>query len=358
MQAYVSFGSIKNILVDSDSTKEYLHNQDRKRRKPQSSKRQIPRTSVAKDIAQLHEERLRKYEAEGRLYSAECVEYLLESAKIINEYITVTNNPDGVGDSAKVTRALIHAYNEIVGVSDSGSVSEVASTDEDTICKQCDTYFEFVDGYLVCKSCGITKNLAHFSDVTTYRDMQDHTYKPQFAYDKRTHFGVWLSRFEDNDAKPIPPEIIDSIKYEAKKERITDLNKLTEGKVRKYLKKLNYNDQYTNVIPIINKINGREPIRLTTEIKDKLYIMFQQVDDVYPEFKPVKRKNFMSYSYLLHKFFLILGIPEYAAYFPLLKSIDKLQQQEELFKKITMYLSKKYPAENSESIDWSTRADI
>ena len=62
--------------------------------------------------------------------------------------------------------------------------------------------------------------------------------------------------------------------------------------------------------------------------------MFMQIQDPFEKHKPPKRKNFLSYSYVLHKFFQILGLHEFAKYFPLLKSADKLRQQDEIFKKI------------------------
>jgi hypothetical protein len=126
---------------------------------------------------------------------------------------------------------------------------------------------------------------------------------------------------------------------EANKERIQDLNTLTEDKIKKYLKKLNLNDYYDNVIGIINRLNGRPPFTLTSEIEEKIKIMFQQIQDPYENFKPKGRKNFLSYSYTLHKFFQIIGLHEFAKYFPLLKSTDKLRQQDDIFKKIVGYMS-------------------
>jgi len=49
---------------------------------------------------------------------------------------------------------------------------------------------------------------------------------------------------------------------------------------------------------------------------------------------PEKRKNFLSYSYVLHKFVQLLGMHELTACFPLLKSRQKLYQQDTIWKKI------------------------
>ena len=49
---------------------------------------------------------------------------------------------------------------------------------------------------------------------------------------------------------------------------------------------------------------------------------------------PSTRKNFLSYSYVLHKFCELLEYDELISYFPLLKSREKLQQQDFIWKKI------------------------
>jgi hypothetical protein len=69
-------------------------------------------------------------------------------------------------------------------------------------------------------------------------------------------------------------------------------------------------------------------------MEKKIEEMFQKIQEPFNIYKGSNRRNMLSYSYLLHKFFLILGLPEFAKYFTLLKSADKLRQQDEIFKKI------------------------
>ena len=52
------------------------------------------------------------------------------------------------------------------------------------------------------------------------------------------------------------------------------------------------------------------------------------------EFCPKKRKNFLSYSYVLHKFVELLDLPHLKPLFPLLKSREKLHQQDQIWQKI------------------------
>ncbi len=210
---------------------------------------------------------------------------------------------------------------------------------ESLICSDCNVTFTIANSYLVCPLCGICKNTIEQANELSYKEKQDYDYRPQFTYDKRSHLEDWLRRFQNKEARAIPQDVLDKVILEAKKERINDLNALTEEKVKRYLKKLNLNDYYDNVIGIINRLNGRPPFTLTQEIEEKIKKMFQQIQEPYEKFKPPSRKNFLSYSYTLCKFFQILNLHEFARYFPLLKSNDKLRQQDDIFKKIVGHMS-------------------
>ena len=48
---------------------------------------------------------------------------------------------------------------------------------------------------------------------------------------------------------------------------------------------------------------------------------------------PDNRKNFLSYAYVLHKFCQLLELDDLLPYFPLLKSREKLQQQDQIWEK-------------------------
>ncbi|NBP01493.1 MAG: hypothetical protein EBU90_15405 [Proteobacteria bacterium] len=216
-----------------------------------------------------------------------------------------------------------------------------------SFCVDCQEKFEMEGGFLVCPSCGNCFNTIEQSTELSFKEMQTYDYRPQFTYDKRCHLEDWLRRFGAKEHKTIPQEILDKVILEAQKERIRDLNLLSEDKVKRYLKKLGLNEYYDNIISIINRINGRPPFKLTQEIEDKIKSMFQQIQDPFEKHKPPGRKNFLSYSYTLHKFFQILGLHEFSKYFPLLKSADKLRQQDEIFRKIVAEM-----AEKDKSINW------
>lgn len=282
------------------------------------------------------------------------IEYLLNSSSIILEYTTLEDRKGtllDINDMSKETSEELEniriKQNELVdsylSKFNPGYINHKINYTNNNQCPRCNMLFITEDSFLVCPDCGLCSQTVEHSNELSYKELQDYDYRTQFTYDKKSHLEDWIRRFQSKENRSIPQEILDKLILEANKERIQDLNTLTEEKVKRYLKKLNLNEYYDNVIGIINRINGRPPFKLTPEVEDKIKTMFQQIQEPYEKFKPNGRKNFLSYSYTLHKFFQILGLHEFATYFPLLKSIEKLRQQDIIFKKIVLYMAEKDP---------------
>ena len=70
------------------------------------------------------------------------------------------------------------------------------------------------------------------------------------------------------------------------------------------------------------------------DTEEKLLTMFDNIQVPFTNNCPSNRKKFLSYSYTIHKFFQLLGKNDYLIYFPLLKSRQKLFEQEDIWKKI------------------------
>ena len=95
---------------------------------------------------------------------------------------------------------------------------------------------------------------------------------------------------------------------------------LTANKLREILKKLKLNKYYEHVPHIINRINGIQAPTMSRETEEKLRSMFKEIQIPFIRHCPKDRKNFLSYSYVLHKFVELLGLDEFLPSFPLLKS--------------------------------------
>ena len=143
-----------------------------------------------------------------------------------------------------------------------------------------------------------------------------------------------MAQFQAKESTEIPDEVYEKIIAEIKKERITDLSKLTTKKIRHYLKKIKLNKYYDHAAHILYQINGIQPPCMSKELEEKLRLMFKEIQGPFMEVCPKNRTNFLNYSYVLHKFVELLGLDKYIEYFPLLKDREKLHQSDMIWKKI------------------------
>lgn len=124
------------------------------------------------------------------------------------------------------------------------------------------------------------------------------------------------------------------IKIEFKKNRIKSIEYSQISQVKTILKKLKLNDYYEHIAYIISKISGKPAPSINRETEEKLKKMFDKIQEPFEKNCPKDRINFLSYSYVLHKFFQLLELDDYVKCFPLLKSRPKLRIQDDIWKKI------------------------
>ena len=112
--------------------------------------------------------------------------------------------------------------------------------------------------------------------------------------------------------------------------------------MREILKTLNYNKYYEHIPHLINALSGKKAPTLSRKAEETLRSLFKDIQVPFMNNCPPNRKNFLSYSYVLHKFCELLEYDELLIYFPLLKSREKLQQQDQIWDKICLELKWQY----------------
>ena len=209
-------------------------------------------------------------------------------------------------------------------------------------CKNCniERKTHLADGCLVCQKCGEVEYIVIDSDKPSYKDPPKEI--SYFAYKRINHFNEWLAQFQAKETTEIPQELYELILKEIKKERIRDTSELSPLKVREILKKLKKNKYYEHVPHIINKLNGLPPPIMSRETEEELRRMFKEIQIPFAKFCPKERKNFLSYSYVLHKFVQLLELDHFLDCFILLKSREKLHQQDLIWKNICQHLKWEY----------------
>ena len=206
--------------------------------------------------------------------------------------------------------------------------------DNTEICHRCNIPLICLqqDAIMICNNCGYQELLLVEQNRPILKQNTKDT--SHFSYKRINHFREWCNQVQGKESTDIPNDIFEKILNEIKKEKIMDTKKITYSKMREILKRLRINKYYEHINYIINRINGIPTPQFSTELEDKLCSMFKDIQGPFLKHCPKDRKNFLSYSYVLYKFFQILGLNEYLKFFPLLKSREKLYVQDQIWKKI------------------------
>ena len=208
-----------------------------------------------------------------------------------------------------------------------------------SFCDNKDLTLHISSGYFSCIECGYCEELIIEGDRAAYKESSNEN--SIYAYKRINHFNEWLSQFQGKESTDIPEELYDKIILELKKERIKDISSMSIEKMRKILKHLGYNKYYEHIPHILAKIGKKAP-KISKVIEEKLRLMFKQIQEPFNIYCPKNRKNFLSYSYTLHKFSELLDLDDLAELFPMLKSRDKLKEQDILWSNICKHLKWQY----------------
>ena len=185
---------------------------------------------------------------------------------------------------------------------------------------------------MVCPNCGCEEKILIDCDTPSYKEPpRELTY---FAYKKINHANEWLSQFQAKESTDINEEIFEKISNELKKESYINLKNLTVDRVRDILKKLDLTKYYEHCHYITNRITGKPAPIITGELEEKVRNMFKEIQGPWMKYCPSDRSNFFSYPYIFYKFFQLLDKDDYLPYCRLLKSREKLQEHDEVWKLI------------------------
>jgi len=206
-------------------------------------------------------------------------------------------------------------------------------------CPACNVAREEIssEGILVCPSCGSEEYALVVSDFPSFRDPPKD--RNNYAYKKINHLNEILNQFQAKESTIIPEEVMNEVILEIKKRRIDNIADMSEEDIRQILKKLGRSKYYEHRAHILSRLNGNPPPTITPEIEEKVRAMFQEIQAPFLLYCPNDRTNFLSYSYILYKFFELLDLDEYKVFFPLLKSRDRLIAHDQIWKKICDYLN-------------------
>ena len=282
-------------------------------------------------------------------------DYFLKNADIMLQYYGHADHMQAIQTTPSDTNTFLKYLTPSLAKSDTGvskkqiyeeymsrmrlSTSQTVQQDvSGEHCSKCNVAREELadDGILVCPSCGSEEYVLVVSDFPSFRDPPKD--RNNYAYKKINHLNEILNQFQAKESTIIPDEVMNEVVCEIKKRRIQNIAELTERDMREILKKLNRSKYYEHATHILSRLNGNPPPTITPEIEEKIRTMFSEIQAPFLMYCPNDRTNFLSYSYILYKFFELLELDEYKVYFPLLKSRDRLICHDQIWAKICKYL--------------------
>lgn len=285
----------------------------------------------------------------------EQLQYLNNTSELLFDYYNTIENNNATPELQQDIQYFFNAYNthaqetpqksvfdNYLSFTDPNYISDVKVHNQN-MCKYCNTseMNELTNDYLLCcPNCNAIDYLMLDTDKPTYKE--HHKEITYFSYNRMNHFSEWINQIQGKETTDIPQEVFDKILMDTKRYRIDNLATLTYDKIKEILKKNKLNKYYEHIPYIYNRITGKNNPFLTIQLEEKLKNMFMEIQTPFLKYAPKNRKNFLSYSYVLHKFLEILGEREYLSFFPLLKSREKLYQQEVIWKKICQDLNWQY----------------
>jgi hypothetical protein len=190
------------------------------------------------------------------------------------------------------------------------------------------------EGILICNKCSRHIQYLIENEKPSYKEPPKEVCF--YAYKRINHFKEIIAQFQGKETTQIPPEVIENIKLQIKKERTT-ITQITNGKTKEILKKLGYNKYYEHIPFIKDKLGVKPPV-MSPEFEETLFNLFMELQAPYSKFCPDDRVNFLNYYYTAYKLCELLGETQYLEYFPMLKDREKRIDQDNIWKKICLEL--------------------
>lgn len=324
-------------------------------------------------------EQINKINSEIKTIKHEKNNYLLDNSKYIFSYFedkkNISNNIPSINDTGKnnIVNNFFNIKTKTTTSDDIKDVVSFKSTDESayeyhTDDNYIEKYFNntnntilnlntFVYATDICQYCH-KGELIHIEDegillcnicsrnIPYIFENEKPSYKEPpkevcfYAYKRINHFKEILSQFQGKETTQIPEFVIEKIKLQMKKERLT-LNQLTNKKTKDILKKLGFNKFYEHITFIKSKLGIKPPV-MSNDLEDKLCNLFTEIQTPYSKFCPNNRVNFLNYYYTVYKLCELLDKTEFLDLLPMLKDREKIIEQDFIWKNICEHLDWKF----------------
>ena len=206
--------------------------------------------------------------------------------------------------------------------------------------KKCDRYFcmvcklrktvDYERSILTSTKCGV------FEYYPVHVSSYNHMVKPlrrKCIYKRHDNFKVILNQFFYGGKRVVPDDVMVAIKDEIHDETNILYNytiPITIPIFECILKRNELTMYKGSSYYIYFKLSGVPFPHITTKEYNMMLEVFDVVSIIYNKYKPVGRKSFLNYSFVLKQILIMRGMDQYAKYIPKLKTHSKQKELERL----------------------------
>lgn len=275
------------------------------------------------------------FESKKNISTGEKSQVMTNKTKLVNNFFKINNEIEEKEKSSDIINKHINqniVSKYLSNVSDDflDINNYVFQTDICQICHKGELIPLEEDGLLICNICSRTISYLVENDKPSYKEPPKEVCF--YAYKRINHFKEILAQFQGKETTQIPQDVIENIKLQIKKERIT-IEQITNAKTKEILKKFGYNKYYEHIPFIKDKLGIKPPI-MSPELEETLCNLFAEIQTYYSKHCPDNRVNFLNYYYTLYKLCELLGEDKYLEQLPMLKDPEKRMEQDITWKKI------------------------
>jgi len=270
------------------------------------------------------------FENKKSISDGNTVQASTNKSKLVNSFFKIKQDNSEELKQQRENNNIVIKYLSNIDDSFLDVNSFICQTDICQICHKGELIPLEDEGIMVCNSCSRSIPYLIENEKPSYKEPPKEVCF--YAYKRINHFKEILAQFQGKETTQIPPDVIENIKLQIKKERI-ELAQITNVKTKEILKKLGYNKYYEHIPFIKDKLGIKPPI-MSPELEETLCNLFVELQSPYSKFCPDDRVNFLNYYYTAYKLCELLGEEKYLPLFPLLKDREKRIEQDDIWKKI------------------------
>jgi len=158
------------------------------------------------------------------------------------------------------------------------------------------------------------------------------------SYKRINYFNEYIDRFCAKKIPTISEQDLELLQITIKQSGIDDLSKITSEQLDKFLQRIGRSKHYYDKIYILNLLTNKSLPEITPSDREKMEIIFQEVESVWNDVKPTDSNSFINYPYLCKKIFELLEYDEYTKWWKMTTSYDNIIMYDKIWFKICKIL--------------------